>query len=109
MINNRGNNKRDAFGGDKSRFRNDRNASGKNRNISGASVPSSQVDQSAKPANADASKSGEGKKKKKKKKRKTNTLGLTPANDEYVDSEEEDDADEESRLAAAVANLDMMP
>lgn len=37
----------------------------------------------------------------KKKKRKTNQLGLTPKTEEHESSAEEDDADEESRLAGA--------
>lgn len=41
----------------------------------------------------------------KKKKRKFNQLGLTPKTEEHESSDEEDDADEESRLASAVGNI----
>lgn len=41
----------------------------------------------------------------KKKKRKFNQLGLTPKTDEHESSDEEDDADEENRLASAAGNL----
>ncbi|KUL85610.1 hypothetical protein ZTR_08912 [Talaromyces verruculosus] len=41
----------------------------------------------------------------KKKKRKFNQLGLTPKTEEHESSDEEDDADEESRLASAAGNL----
>ena len=43
----------------------------------------------------------EAKKSKKKKKRRVNQLGLTPKNDEHVSSSEEEDIDEELKLAAA--------
>jgi hypothetical protein len=41
----------------------------------------------------------------KKKKRKFNQLGLTPKTEEHESSDEEDDVDEESRLASAAGNL----
>ncbi|KAL8664806.1 MAG: hypothetical protein Q9168_007838 [Polycauliona sp. 1 TL-2023] len=44
----------------------------------------------------------ESKNSKKKKKRRINQLGLTPKTDEHVSSSEEDDMDEESKLAATV-------
>ena len=44
-----------------------------------------------------------------KKKRKHNQLGLTPKTDQHEPSEEEDDADEESRFAAAVAGPHLSP
>jgi hypothetical protein len=94
-MNNRG--KRDASAVDK-RFR-----PGKSRQFSGPSSQGFAPDLPQKPAVDDGAKFGDGKKKKKKK-RKTNTLGLTPRNEEYEDSEEEDDVDEEDRLAAAIVN-----
>lgn len=63
-----------------------------------ASIPSAAVDTAE-----------NGKSKKKKKKRKTNTLGLTPAGEDHVDSEEEDDVDEEARLAAAIGDTQHAP
>lgn len=96
-MNNRG--KRDASTMDK-RFR-----PGKSRQFSGPSPHILAPDLPQKPAVDDGAKFGDGKKKKKKK-RKTNTLGLTPRNEEYEDSEEEDDLDEEVRLAAAIAHAD---
>ncbi len=65
---------------------------------------SSANDLSQKPVADSGAKSGE--KKKKKKKRKTNTLGLTPGVEEYQESEEEDDVDEEAKLAATVSTAD---
>ncbi|KAI4160723.1 MAG: hypothetical protein L6R39_000182 [Caloplaca ligustica] len=44
----------------------------------------------------------EEKKPKKKKKRRINQLGLTPMDDEHISSSEEEDGDEELKLAAAV-------
>lgn len=44
----------------------------------------------------------EEKKPSKKKKRRVNQLGLTPTNNEHVSSSEEEDVDEESKLATAV-------
>lgn len=41
----------------------------------------------------------------KKKKRKFNQLGLTPKTEEHESSDEEDDVDEESRLASAAGNI----
>lgn len=76
----------------------------KNRHSNGSSFQSASADLPQKPVGEDGTKHGEGKKKKKKK-RKTNTLGLTPHTEEYEDSEEEDDADEESRLAATVESI----
>jgi Tfp pilus assembly protein FimV len=64
----------------------------------------SATDLSQKPA-ADAIAKVE--KKKKKKKRKTNTLGLTPGTEEYQESEEEDDVDEEAKLAASILSANV--
>jgi hypothetical protein len=75
----------------------------KNRPSNGASIHSSRGELPQKPGGEDGTKHSD--KKKKKKKRKTNTLGLTPHNDEYEDSEEEDDADEEARLAASTEGV----
>lgn len=45
----------------------------------------------------------EDKKPSKKKKRRVNQLGLTPKDQEHISSSEEEDADEEVKLATAVS------
>jgi hypothetical protein len=94
-MHNRGN-KRDFS--DKNRYR------GAKQQFSGHKSANSSfnsaTDLPQKPAADASAKSGE--KKKKKKKRKTNTLGLTPGTEEYQESEEEDDVDEEAKLAASI-------
>ncbi|KAL8640599.1 MAG: hypothetical protein Q9226_008728 [Calogaya cf. arnoldii] len=51
----------------------------------------------------------ESKKSKKKKKRRVNQLGLTPKTDEHVSSSEEDDIDEDVKLAATVEAASTAP
>lgn len=85
------------------RFRGRGGFNNKNRNTGSGSFGSQTTDLPQKPVVDESLKSGDGKKKKKKK-RKVNTLGLTPATEDYQDSEEEDDVDEEARLAAKLAD-----
>lgn len=100
-MQNRGN-KREQFS-DRGRHRGPKHqGSGHNKTFS----QGADTDQPQKPAADADAKSSE--KRKKKKKRKTNTLGLTPGTEDYQESEEEDDADEEDKLAASILGDNMV-
>lgn len=84
--------KRDQFNSSRGRYRDVKHEKHGHNSHANASASASAVNHHQKSDGANVNG------KKKNKKRKTNTLGLTPANDDHADSEEEDDADEEARL-----------